>query len=145
MHTVLHLYTIRKDNAAGVNNIVGTIYRFLTTSRLQNQLPKRLIVLLETYSRKNENRYIMSYPKQLVRLRVFDIFDVGFLPVSHTNENLEEYFSQTSDNLHHHDAIALQDIHPELRHANNGTPNVCLFERVANFQSFVTLKDALIV
>lgn len=46
----------------------------------------------------------------------FDIGDVRSLPVGHTHEDVDQSFSAAFGRLRHHEAVALQNLHSELRH-----------------------------
>lgn len=75
----------------------------------------------------------MSYVKNIVAVRDFDIAEVRTFSVGHAHEDVDQCFSQSSGLLRRYDAITLQDLHFHLRHTNKGTVNVSNFKPFANF------------
>ena len=57
----------------------------------------------------------MGYLKYLVAARVFESIEVGFLPVGHTHEDVDQAFSQTSARLRVRNSTTRDDLHSELR------------------------------
>ena len=75
----------------------------------------------------------MAYFDMLVALGVFEQIEVGFLPVGHTHEDVDQAFSQTSGRLRVHDAVDLDDLHEELRQAFKGKVQVTELKTIANW------------
>lgn len=61
----------------------------------------------------------MSYLDCLVFWKVFDMVEVGFLPVRHSHTDMEQTFSTTVRHLDKHDAITREDLHTVLAKGYN--------------------------
>lgn len=132
-----------EEHATDANHIVETVHRFLNTRRSQKQLPKRLVVQLDTCSREHKHKHLMYYHENLVAVLAFDIVEVGFCPVRHCHENKDHYFSQNSGLLHYNDTITLQVLYFELRYTSKGTTNACCLKRIAKFSGLWILERCL--
>ena len=64
---------------------------------------------------------MFAYMESLVDLGVFDEIIVGFLPIGHTHEDINQSFSTTSARLRSTDAITLDDLHAGLCKCYNNT------------------------
>lgn len=59
--------------------------------------------------------------------------EVGFLPVEHTHEDIDQTFSCTSDRLRNHDAVTLRNLYSELRSTYNDHTEVAHMKHVLNW------------
>ena len=129
----LTLMTMTEEHATGANHIVEVIHRILCARRSQGQLPPNFYIQLDNCSRENKNKYVLSLLEMLVSLGVFLSVEVGFLPVGHTHEDVDQAFSQTSARLPVNDAITLGDLHKELTQTNNGKVKVQDMRKLINW------------
>ena len=139
----LTFLTMTEDHATGANHVIEVIHRFLTSKRLEGPLPPMFFVQLDNCSRENKNRFVMGYCEMLVALSVFESVEVGFLPVGHTHEDVDQAFSQTSRHLRFHNAITLSDLHSELMETNKREVKVQHMQRVANFSGLCEEEKCL--
>ena len=128
----LSLYTMTQEHGTGANHVIEIIHRFLCRMRSEGPLPPKFFVQLDNCSRENKNQYVMGYFDLLVATKVFQSVEVGFLPVGHTYEDVDQAFSQTSARLRVRPAITLEDLHSELRGAYGGRVHVEQLIRLAN-------------
>ena len=139
----LYLYTMTQEHQTGANHIIETLHRFLNSKRAEGPLPPKLYIQLDNCSRENKNRYFMSYCEMLVASLVFDSVEIGFLPVGHTHEDVDQAFSQTSARLRVHNAITLSDMHDELRETYKQNVNIEHLRRIVNWSGLCEQENCV--
>lgn len=137
------LFTMTEEHATGANHIVEVIHRMINSKRREGPLPRKFYVQLDNCCRENKNRYLLSFLEMMVSLGVFDSVEVGFLPVGHTHEDVDQVFSQTSARLRVHDAITLQDLQYELRQTNKGNVEIQHLKRLVNWSKLCDTENCL--
>ncbi len=120
----LHLFTLTGEYETGANHIIEVIHRFLMVRSKEGHFPPKMFIQLDNCMRENKNRYLLSYFECLVQWNVFSEVEVGFLPVGHTHEDIDQAFSCTSKRLSCHNAVTLSDLHQEVRQAYNSKTTV---------------------
>jgi hypothetical protein len=63
------------------------------------KLPPILLMQMNNCARNNKNHYVLKFVSLLTSRRVFDIIEVGFLPVEYTHEDLDETYGKLSTKL----------------------------------------------
>lgn len=111
----LNLYKLTEEHQTVSNHIAEAIHRYLTDRHLRGNLPMKLFIQMDSWFRKNQNRSLLFYLESLVAWRAFEEIDVVFLPIGHTHEYIDQYFSWTSPPMRSNEAIALQDLRTQLR------------------------------
>lgn len=69
-------------------------------------LPPRLYLQMDNCAGDNKNYAIMGWVNFLVKMRVFETVEVGYLPVGHTHEDIDQHFSVLSRHLKRHNALS---------------------------------------
>jgi len=131
---ILHLFTMTEEHETGSNHIVETVHRFLNDRRDRGKLPPNLFVQVDNCTRENKNQYLMAYMEHLVAASVFQSVEVGFLPVGHTHEDIDQCFSQTSRELDNNNALTLPELHKVVSVVNHGHTKVSHMRRIANWK-----------
>lgn len=139
----LFLFTMTEEHETGANHIIEAIHRYLNTRFTQSPLPRTLFVQLDNCSRENKNHFFMAYIEFLVAMRIFDVIELGFLPVGHTHEDIDQIFSQTSARLRANDAVTLPHLHEQLSHVNNGRTNVSHMKRITNWSGLCSQENII--
>lgn len=121
-----------EEHETGSNHIVECVHRFINQKVKRGPVPRQLFVQLDNCTRENKNRYFLAYMKFLVSRQVFDQIEVGFLPVGHTREDIDQLFSTTSKRLLSNDAITLTDLLTELKQVYNSETTVRHMPKVAS-------------
>jgi hypothetical protein len=87
--------------------------------RIQHGLrwPSKLYVQLDNTSKDNKNQYVFGYLSYLVQSGVFREVDVNFLPVGHTHEDIDQFFSVLTRRLRFHDAYTFPQWRNEVLQA----------------------------
>ena len=139
----LHLFTLTEEYPSGANHVVEAIHRFLNERVNQSTLPRTFYVQVDNCTKENKNRFLFSYLESLIRWKLFDEIVVGFLPVGHTHEDIDQTFSRTSERLRCNDAITLSDLHGELRNVYNDRTSVCVMKNVVNWSGLCEEEKCL--
>ena len=139
----LHLFTMTEEFPTGANHIIEAIHRVLTTVQENQSLPKQLYIQLDNCSKENKNRFLFSYLECLVAWRLFDEIIVGFLPVGHTHEDIDQSFSATSSRLKSADILTLSDMHTELRRCYNNQTRVESMDAMVNWSQLCEEQGCL--
>lgn len=132
-----------QEHETGANHVVEVIHRFLNRRRTEGPIPKKLFVQLDNCTRENKNRYVMGFFEMLVSKSVFDSVEVGFLPIGHTHEDVDQCFSTTSARLRLHNAVTLNELHEQLRFAYGGNVQVEHMRRIINWSGLCDMVGCL--
>jgi len=85
-----------------------------------------------------KNCYVFSFLSLSTSRRVFDIIEVGFLPVEYTHEDLDETYGKLSTKLMWKDIFSLQDMMEIYRtHEEHNFYVSYLINEFFDFKSFV--------
>lgn len=139
----LYLYTMTQEHQTGANHVVEVLHRFINQKHTTGPLPSKFYVQLDNCSRENKNRFVLGYCEMLVALSIFESVEVGFLPVGHTHEDVDQAFSSTSARLRVRNAITLEDMQQELRETYGGNVQVEHLRRVANWSGLCETEACL--
>ena len=82
----------------------------------------------------------MGYLEMLVATTVFSCVEAGFLPVGHTDEDIDQVFSRTASKLRVTNAITLADIQQVLGSTYNSKAHVEHLLRLINFSGLCDKK-----
>ena len=104
--------------------------------RKRGALPRTLNVQLDNITKQCKSRFMLGWLAFLVLVGVFDKVILSFLPVGHTHEDIDQFFSRVAMYLRGHDARSRQELMAAVRAAykmKNGTrARTGHFENVAN-------------
>ncbi len=143
VENILHLFTMTQEHQTGSNHIVETVHRFINDRRKRGPLPPNLFIQVDICTRENKNQYFMAYMEYLVASSVFQSVEVGFLPIGHTHEDIDQSFSQTSGQLSRTNAITLSDLHSVVSVVNHGRTRVSHMKRIANWKDLCDLERCI--
>lgn len=121
---MLHLFTMMEEHETGSNNVIGALHRFLTECVISGALPPKLYMQFDNCTRENKNRLLFAYLERLIAWRLFTEIEVGFVPISHTHEDIDQAFSKTFNRLRSNEASTRSDLHSELRDTYEGNVKV---------------------
>lgn len=139
----LRLLTLTEEHETGANHVIEAVHRFLTDTSRVSDLPRVFYVQVDNCTRENKNRFFMAFIECLVAWSVFEEVEVGFLPVGHTHEDIDQSFSSTSARLRSNNAVTLQELHSELRKTYNGETEVSHMKHVANWSGLCAAEKCL--
>lgn len=81
-------------------------------------LPKQLFLQLDNTTGSNKGQYLFSYLGMLISAGVFERVLVSFLPVGHTHEDIDQFFSRIAERLTNHDARCVEEMLEQIEQVN---------------------------
>ena len=109
-----YAYTCPPHIAQGHNITIQVLYCvLLDILRKTGSLPPVMFLQLDNTTKQNKGRFLMAFLAYLVLMGVVRRAYINFLPVGHTHEDIDQFFSRLSVYLRHNDA---PDV-PGLLHA----------------------------
>jgi hypothetical protein len=107
-------YTVLPSVKQGSNATIDVLHRVIEdTYTTEGRLPPVLMLQLDNTTKQCKNKFILGFVGYLVHHRIFSDALLSFLPVGHTHEDIDQFFSRTSTALLQADApsrIAVGDI-----------------------------------
>ena len=102
-----YAFTVLPHVKQGANATIHVLHRvLLDTYRREGRLPDVLYLQLDNTTKQCKNKYVMAWCGLLVTWGVFREVLVSFLPVGHTHEDIDQFFSRTSVALLKNDALS---------------------------------------
>jgi hypothetical protein len=90
-----------------------------------NNLPSTLYIQLDNTTRENKNRYVVSFLHMLVHFGIISYkVKLSFLPVGHTHEDVDRFFSRLSVWLKHRAIYTLTDMINGIKRCFTPQPRV---------------------
>lgn len=132
---VLRLFTMTDEHETGANHIIESIHRTLLDIQKSQALPRTFNLQVDNCTRENKNKYLFSYLESLVQWCLFDEIIVGFLPIGHTHEDIDQTFSRTSERLRSKDAVTMKELKSELSNVYNSRTTVGDMDKIANWST----------
>ena len=71
------------------------------------------------------------------------MIEVSFLPVGHTHEDIDQFFSRIAKHLQSNNAITVNQLIEAVKHAYTPSPIVRNMINVANFKQYIIDQDWL--
>ena len=147
-----YIANARVGTGGGSNFTIECILRTLRKLSEENyaaeggKLPPKLYMQLDNCSGDNKNYAILAFCNFLVDQGVFEQVEVGFLPVGHTHEDIDQGFSVLSRHLRKVDCLSFSSFVKEDRAAFNNPlkkPHVVLVNVKRDFKSWIEQPGAL--
>ena len=76
----------------------------------EGKLPPKLCLQLDNTTKQNKGRFLFGYLAYLLHMGIFQEIEVAFLPVGHTHEDIDQFFSRISVYLRVHNAPCREDL-----------------------------------
>lgn len=137
-----YLYTCPSHIAQGNNVTIQAIKEVLVDTRnKEGRLPPVLHVQLDNTTKQCKGKFLMAYLADLVDKGVFREVHVGFLPVGHTHEDIDQLFSRISVNLRVNNAVSRHALGKAMRSSfikYGKRPIVKHWNSVANISDYLT-------
>ena len=147
-----YIANARVGTGGGSNFTIECILRTLRKLSEENyaaeggKLPPKLYMQLDNCSGDNKNYAILAFCNFLIDQGIFEQVEVGFLPVGHTHEDIDQGFSVLSRHLRKVDCLSFSSFVKEDRAAFNNPlekPNVVLVNVKRDFKSWIEQPGAL--
>jgi hypothetical protein len=81
-------------------------YAILRTYARFGRIPKVAFLQIDNTAKQCKSKYMMGFAGYLVHIGVFREVVISFLPVGHTHEDIDQFFSRISVYLQQHDALS---------------------------------------
>ena len=141
-----YAFTCPPHIAQGHNVTIQVIDHVLTDIKTkEGGLPPILNIQLDNTTKQNKGRWLVAYLAYLVQQGVIKEAYCNFLPVGHTHEDIDQFFSRVSVYARHHNAQDPEALRECIRRSfkkNGRSPIVVGWDKVANlstyFQQFTT-------
>ena len=105
------------------------------------KLPDNLYIQLDNTTRQNKGRYFTAFCEYLVAAGLFKYVGICFLPVGHTHEDIDQFFSRIAIRLRKYDAWSRQQLAHQIRECYTSKegrkPRVFHWSSVANISGWM--------
>jgi hypothetical protein len=137
-------YIATDDIKQGNNVTIEVVHRvLLKTIKDEVRLPPVLFLQLDNTCKQNKAQYTMAYLHSLVDAGVFKKIIVSFLPVGHTHEDIDQFFSVLAKALKHRNCYTREDLADIIanvlpKHDGFKHPvHVEMMDHIVNYSGFV--------
>jgi hypothetical protein len=135
-----YAFTCPPHIAQGHNITIQVIDRvLLDIKKKEGAIPPVLHIQLDNTTKQNKGRYLMAYLAYLVQQGVIKEAYCNFLPVGHTHEDIDQFFSRVSVFTRHHNAPDPETLRKCIRRSYRKygrSPIVVGWDTVANLSGF---------
>jgi hypothetical protein len=144
-----YVYTCPHNFAQGHNVTIQAVLDTLIQLMKDNgwaKLPEVLYLQLDNTTKQNKGRFLLAFLALLVEAGSFRKIIVSFLPVGHTHEDIDQFFSRIAVALRRHDAhsrLMLADLLKRVNVSSGGwgkVRSVVHWENVANISGWLEDK-----
>lgn len=113
----------------GSNLTIEVLQRTLWKERLRREemgalWPEVLFLQMDNTAAENKNKYIFAYLSALIKKGVFKQIYVNFLPVGHTHEDIDQFFSQFAYKMRAQDCFTFDDVVQVLQKCHDPSTQV---------------------
>lgn len=134
MRKHLTLYTLTEEFESGANHIIEALHRVLSCAKAKRgKLPPVLFVQADNFKSENKNRFFISYLGLYVRKGVIQEVQLSFLPIGHTNSDIDQAFYSVATRFRVERAITIEEMLILLGKCCNPKAHGEKMETVANF------------
>ena len=79
----------------------------------------------------------------MVQTGIFDIIELSFLPVGHTHEDIDQFFSRIAMKMHTVDAVSEESFMNHVEESFTPAPLAIKLDNIANFKGYLDDNDWL--
>jgi hypothetical protein len=136
-----YAFTCPPHIAQGHNITIQVLhYVLLAIKRCEGSIPPIIHVQLDNTTKQNKGRFLMAYLAFLVQMGVIKQAYCNFLPVGHTHEDIDQFFSRVSVFCRHHNAPDVETLLWCIRSSfkkRGRHPIVAAWDTVANISEYL--------
>jgi hypothetical protein len=126
--------------AQGNNVTCEVLRRVIDDVRKQEgKLPPILKLQLDNTAKQNKSRFLIGFCQHLVDAGVFKYIELNFLPVGHTHEDIDQFFSRLSVYMRSHNAMSRKQFKQHIERCcrkYGKYPKVENLDSVTNFSGY---------
>lgn len=123
---------MKEQHAIRASHVIEAVREFVNQRAKSSSFPTRCSSSFTTVPGQ-KNKYIFAYFKFLLHSGVFKRVDVGFLPVGHKQENIDQAFCKTSNSFHCENTITLLDFDNILQKAFARAAEVAYMRKIVRW------------
>lgn len=135
-----YAFTCPPHIAQGHNITIQVLHDVLVNiKRTEGSIPPIINIQLDNTTKQNKGRYLMAYLGYLLQQGVTKEAYCNFLPVGHTHEDIDQFFSRVSVYNRHHNALDPASLRANIRKSfkkYGKSPIVAGWDAVANLSTF---------
>jgi hypothetical protein len=129
----------------GHNVTIQALWECLVAlSKTKYGIPPTIFLQLDNTTKQNKGKYLVAFCELLVSLKVCKEIKINFLPVGHTHEDIDQFFSRLAILLRRTDALSLPHlakiIPSSYKTKEAQRPIVHIWDSLANISDW--LKEA---
>jgi hypothetical protein len=136
-----YAYTCPPHVAQGNNMTIAALWDTLVyLFKKDGKLPPILLLQLDNTSKQCKGQYLFGFLGLLVFWGVFDKVLIAFLPVGHTHEDIDQFFSRISCFMRNHPAMTREEFGTCVQNSftkNGAAPIVKHWDSVANISEWI--------
>jgi hypothetical protein len=91
-----YAFTITDHEAQGHNSSIQVLHYILVDIAKNGKVPSVLKLQLDNTTKQNKGQYVFAYLSMLIEYGIFENIEVSYLPVGHTHEDIDQFFSRVS-------------------------------------------------
>ena len=129
----VHAYTWYDRFPTGSDSIVTIVCHALCETAKEGPLPPVLYLHLDNCSRENKNRFVLALNHLLVEKGVFVKVKMSFLPVGHTHDDVDQFFSKINSVVTRRNIMTIQDLHAAVKESFLPTPTCTHLDNMGMF------------
>ena len=138
----VHAHTYYENFKQGNNSTIEAIHSALVAKLDRDgKLPGTLYLQLDNTSKQCKGRFMIGFLGYLVYKGLFRTVVLSFLPVGHTHDHIDQFFSRLSVYLKCHDAINMAQLHEAIKRcyqSKDGHHSTTGFwDRCTNFSDWI--------
>ncbi|KAL5468782.1 hypothetical protein EMCRGX_G029899 [Ephydatia muelleri] len=125
------LYQYPHDSNLTINILIRTL------NELEKPLPPVLYLQLDNCFRENKNKFVMAFCALLVKFKFFSKVRINFLPVGHTHEDVDQFFSRISEGLRKNGAETFYELQSVITKSFTPNPKAILVEHLLDVKNWM--------
>jgi hypothetical protein len=111
-----YAFTMPDSERQGHNSTIQVLHHIILDIAKNGKVPKCLKLQLDNTTKQNKGQYLFGYLSLLVEYGVFHNIEVSYLPVGHTHEDIDQFFSRVSVWLRYNTLICLSFAYTSVSH-----------------------------
>jgi len=89
-----YAFTMTDHESQGHNSTIQVLHSLLLEIGKTGPIPPMLKLQLDNTTKQNKGQYLFAYLSLLVEYGIFEGIEVSYLPVGHTHEDIDQFFSR---------------------------------------------------
>jgi hypothetical protein len=91
-----YAFTITDHERQGHNSSIQVLHYILVDIAKHGKVPTVMKLQLDNTTKQNKGQYVFAYLSMLIEYGIFESIEVSYLPVGHTHEDIDQFFSRIS-------------------------------------------------